>query len=141
MSGPARPAVGVPGPPRARRRVGGGTDASARAAEAGGWGALAAAMPRLLGDVILLGKDLGLDPRVPARAKLVPLLTAAAAWAGVRWPAPGAARAARSAAAVVVAAWSARRFLKEAGYERVYEAWRGSEMGLATVLALAGVER
>jgi uncharacterized membrane protein YkvA (DUF1232 family) len=131
----------VPGPPHGRRRVSLG-DAwrrvqSARDAETGG--NTTAALFQILGDVVLLLKDLALDPRVPRADKLVAGIAAAYLVTPVDlvpdWlPVIGQA----DDLAVIMLAF--RRLLTGAGYDVIYELWRGSDEGLALVLTVAGVQ-
>ena len=131
----------VPGPPRGRRRESLG-DAwrrvqSARDAETGG--NAPAALLRILGDVVLLLKDLATDPRVPRADKIAAGLAAAYLVSPVDlipdWL-PGVGQA--DDVAVIMLAF--RRLLAGAGYDVIYELWRGSDEGLALVLTLAGVQ-
>jgi uncharacterized membrane protein YkvA (DUF1232 family) len=129
----------VPGPPRGRRRFVRGDLASriraARAAEGGGGGSLL----RLSGEVILLLKDLATDPRVPTDAKVV----AGAAAAYLVSPldlVPDWIPVVGQVDDMVVVAVAFRRLLTAAGYDTIYDVWRGSDEGLALVLALAGVQ-
>lgn len=136
MSGP------VPGPPHGRRREAlGDTWRRIQAAEeAERSGLPGAGLLRTLGDVILLLKDLATDPRVPRADKIV-----AAAAAGYLvspldfipdWlPVIG------QTDDLAVIALAFRRLLNGAGYDVIYELWRGTDEGLALVLTLAGVEQ
>jgi uncharacterized membrane protein YkvA (DUF1232 family) len=131
----------VPGPPHGRRRASLG-DAwrrvqSARDAETGG--NTTAALFQILGDVVLLLKDLALDPRVPRADKIVAGMAAAYLVTPVDlvpdWlPVIGQA----DDVAVIMLAF--RRLLTGAGYDVIYELWRGSDEGLALVLTVAGVQ-
>lgn len=103
---------------------------------AGGPGSLL----RFVRDVILLLKDLAADPRVARGDKVVAVAAAAYLVTPIdlvptKVPVVG----------VVddlgVAAVALRRLLGAAGYDVIYELWRGSNEGLALVLALGGVER
>jgi uncharacterized membrane protein YkvA (DUF1232 family) len=106
---------------------------------AGGPLASTASLLRLLRDVILLVKDLAADPRVPRRDKVVAAVAAGyvvvpvdlvPGWVPVLGWLDDA-----------VALWIAlRRLLGAAGFDVIYEQWRGTDEGLATVLTLAGVE-
>ena len=131
----------VPGPPKGRRRASLG-DAwrrvqAAQDAEQGGNPALS--VLRLLGDVILLLKDLATDPRVSRADKIAAGMAAAYLVSPVDlvpdWI-PGVGQADDLA----VIAMALRRLLHGAGYDLIYEKWRGSDEGLALVLTLAGVE-
>lgn len=132
----------VPGPPRGRRRavpVGVRERVAAmRQAEstAGGSGSLL----RFFRDVILLLKDLAADPRVARGDKMVAVAAAAYLVTPVdlvttKIPVVG------MLDDLGMVAVALRRMLGAAGYEVIYELWRGSDEGLALVLALGGVER
>jgi uncharacterized membrane protein YkvA (DUF1232 family) len=130
----------VPLPPRGRRRPTAGEFRarvqSMRQAElSGGVGA----MPGFLRDVILLLKDLAVDPRVPRRDKVVALCAAFYVVSPVDFvsdaiPVLG------QLDDVGVVAYAAHRLLTGAGYETIYQLWRGSDQGLALLLTLAGVQ-
>jgi uncharacterized membrane protein YkvA (DUF1232 family) len=132
----------VPGPPRGRRRDSLG-DAlrrvqAMRDAEQEGNAALS--LLRVLGDVVLLLKDLATDPRVPRGDKIAAGLAAAYLVTPVDlvpdWiPLFG------QADDLTVVMLALRRLLKGAGYDVIYEVWRGTDEGLALVLTLAGVEK
>ena len=97
------------------------------------------ALLEILGDVVLLLKDLAIDPRVSRADKIAAGLAAAYLVSPVDvvpdWlPVLG---QADDAAVIVVAL---RRLLTGAGYDVIYELWRGSDEGLALVLTLAGVQ-
>jgi uncharacterized membrane protein YkvA (DUF1232 family) len=131
----------VPGPPKGRRRKLLGDTLrrvqSAKEAETGGNAAVS--LLRLLGDVILLLKDLATDPRVPSTDKIV----AGAAAAYLISPIdiiPDWIPVAGQADDLAVIAMAFRRLLNSAGYDLIYEKWRGTDEGLALVLTLAGVE-
>jgi uncharacterized membrane protein YkvA (DUF1232 family) len=135
--------MGVPGPPRGRRRVLVGDVLrrieQMRAAEGETGGTTAAALLRLLGDVILLLKDLAVSPRLPRREKLL----AAAAAAYLVSPVdlvPDWLPLVGQTDDLAVAVLAFRRLLQAAGYDVIYELWRGSDYELALVLTLAGVE-
>lgn len=99
----------------------------------------ASALLRFGGDVILLVRDLMLDPRVARADKLV----AGLGFAYVLSPVdllPDAIVFLGQLDDLSVAVFTLRRLLARAGYEVVYELWRGSDEGLALVLALAGVQ-
>lgn len=90
-------------------------------------------------DVILLMKDLATDPRVSRQDKVVAVLAAAYLVSPVdlvpdKIPVLG------QLDDVSVAALGLRRLLAGAGYEVIYELWRGSDEGLSLVLALGGVQ-
>ena len=131
----------VPGPPRGRRRAAlGDTWRRIQAAEeAEHSGFPGAGLLRTVGDVILLLKDLAVDPRVPRADKIVAGIAAAYLVSPVDlvpdWL-PGVGQADDLA----VIAMAFRRLLNGAGYELIYELWRGTDEGLALVLTLAGVE-
>lgn len=132
----------VPGPPRGRRRVVRGDlrarVAAARAAEEQVGGP--AGLLRLLGEVILLLKDLSSDPRVPRRATWLGIAALGYLASPVDlvpdWlPVVG------QVDDLIVTAYALRRMLAAAGYEVIYDRWRGSDEGLALLLTVAGVDR
>lgn len=140
--GTASTARAVPGPPRGRRRRGlaGVRDRIEwmRALESAP--TEPAAVLRLVADVILLLKDLVVDPRVPPRAKLqagfaVVYLVSPLDLVPDIVPVLG------QLDDLGIAALAVRRLIGAAGYEVVYDLWRGSNEGLALVLSLAGVEQ
>ena len=100
------------------------------------WGLLG-----LAGNVALLLKDLVEDPHVPPEVTRRPVLVALLYLIspiqiiGERVPVIG------RLDDLVVLGWACRRILRDAGYERVYAHWRGTDEGLAVVMALAGVQR
>lgn len=142
MSTAEPPVASVPGPPHGRRRriVG---DVSQRVEalragerEAGGYGFPLLGFAR---DVILLLKDLARDPRVSRQDKVVAVLAAAYLVSPVdlvpdKIPVLG------QLDDLSVAALALRRLMVGAGYEVIYELWRGSDEGLSLVLALGGVQ-
>lgn len=131
----------VPGPPRGRRRavLGGVVQrvAAMRTAEQAGGG------PRdvlsLGRDVILLLKDLAADSRVARRDKLVAALGAAYLASPIDLL-PDAVPVLGQLDDLAVAVLVLRRLLGAAGYDVLYDLWRGSDEGLALVLTLAGVQ-
>jgi uncharacterized membrane protein YkvA (DUF1232 family) len=132
----------VPGPPKGRRRplLGDTWKRIQAAQEAESSGNAAASLLRLLGDVVLLLKDLATDPRVSRSDKIVAGLAAAYLVSPIDivpdWiPVFG------QADDLAVIAMAFRRLLNGAGYDLIYATWRGSDEGLALVLTLAGVER
>ena len=132
----------VPGPPRGRRgKVRGELLDRVRAmrdAETGGLSARA--LLALLRDVILLLKDLATDPRVPRREKI--LAGAAAAYLVLPLDlVPDFLPLVGQADDWWVALAALRRLVAGAGYEVVYDLWRGTDEGLAVVLSVAGVDR
>lgn len=137
-----RVAVSVPGPPRGRRRRFAG-DVGERAsgkrdAEAPPWRVPAWALLRFGADVILLLRDLMRDPRVRRADKVAAGLALAYAVSPVdllpdRVPFVG------KLDEVGVAVLGLRRLVTRAGYEVVYDLWRGTDDGLTLVLALGGV--
>lgn len=95
---------------------------------------------RLSRDVILLLKDLATDPRVPRQDKVVAGLAAVYLVSPIdlipdKLPVLG------QLDDLSLAAVALRRLLSAAGYEVIYELWRGSDEGLALVLTLGGVEQ
>ena len=132
----------VPGPPRGRRqpvlddvldRVDAMREAERDNSSLGG------ALLRLLSDVVLLLKDLATDPRVSTRDKFLAGCAAAYLVSPLNLV-PSVLPIVGQADDLVVAAWSFRRLLGAAGYDVIYELWRGSDEGLALVLTLAGVQ-
>ena len=132
----------VPGPPRGRRRPSlGDTWRRVQAAEeAERSGFAGSGLLRTVGDVILLLKDLASDPRVSRADKIVAGMSAAYLVSPVDlipdWlPVVG------QADDLAMIAVALRRLLNGAGYDLIYELWRGTDEGLALVLTLAGVEQ
>lgn len=130
----------VPGPPRGRRRALVGEIVQRvdqmRAAETRPAGP---ALLRLLTDVVLLLKDLATDPRVPPSAKIVAGLAVAYLVSPVD-VIPDWVLGVGQADDIAVAVLAFRRLLGAAGYDVIYELWRGNDEGLALVLTLAGVQ-
>ncbi len=133
----------VPGPPRGRRsrfvpadvlrRV----QAMREAEETSGSGI--STLLLLARDVILLLKDLAVDPRVSRGDKL--FATAAAAYLVLPIDlVPDFIPVLGQADDLGVAILAVRRLLNAAGYDVIYELWRGSDEGLALLLTLAGVQ-
>lgn len=94
---------------------------------------------RLSRDVILLLKDLVTDPRVPRQDKALAGLAAVYLMSPIdllpdRIPVIG------QLDDLGITAVALRRLLSAAGYEVIYELWRGTNEGLALVLTLGGVE-
>ncbi|MBA2576751.1 MAG: DUF1232 domain-containing protein [Euzebyaceae bacterium] len=90
-------------------------------------------------DVILLLKDLAVDPRVSRGDKL--FATAAAAYLVLPIDlVPDFIPVLGQADDLGVAILAVRRLLNAAGYDVIYELWRGSDEGLALLLTLAGVQ-
>ncbi|MBA2529074.1 MAG: DUF1232 domain-containing protein [Euzebyales bacterium] len=108
-----------------------------RAAETDG--GAAHALLRLVADVGLLLKDLATDPRVPGRDRLAAALAVAYLASPVD-VIPDWILGAGQADDVMVAVVAFRRLLHGAGYDVIYELWRGTDEGLALVLTLAGVQ-
>lgn len=136
---------GVPGPPRGRRRTIGGTvleriERRRRAELAGTLRTRVARMLSLSADVILLLKDLAADPRVSRRHRAAAGLAIAYLATPVDLV-PDAIPVLGQLDDLLVVGWAVRSLLAAAGYGLIYELWRGSDEGLATVLALAGVQR
>ncbi len=99
----------------------------------------AVAVLRLLGDVVLLLKDLATDPRVPRADKIAAGLAAAYLVTPVDFV-PDWLPVIGQADDLAVITLAIRRLLNGAGYDVIYELWRGSDEGLALVLTLAGVQ-
>ena len=131
----------VPGPPRGRRGsfIGDVLNRVDQMRDAEIGGVSGAALLRLVSDVILLLKDLATDARVPLRDKIL----AGAAAAYLVTPVdlvPDFIPVAGQADDLMVAVWAFRRLLGAAGYDVIYELWRGTDEGLALVLTLAAVQ-
>ena len=132
----------VPGPPRGRRgrdSLGGTWRRVQAMRDAEIDGSSVASFVRLLGDVVLLLKDLATDPRVPRQDKIVAGLAAAYLVSPVDLV-PDWLLGVGQADDVAVVALAFRRLLNGAGYDVIYELWRGSDEGLTLVLTLAGVQ-
>lgn len=131
----------VPGPPRGRRRESLGAAwrrvQAMREAESGGNAMVA--LLRIMSDVILLLKDLATDPRVPRADKMVAGLAAAYLVSPVDIV-PDWFLGLGQADDVAIVMLAFRRLLTGAGYDVIYELWRGTDEGLAVVLTLAGVQ-
>lgn len=140
----------VPGPPRGRRRR--LADASAELAERIAAARSAEELSHDLGqrlrglaqlgrDTAALLRDLAADERVPFR---VPATSAVLSLVYVLSPIgilPGRLRALGRLDDLIVIWWAWRRVLRASGYDVIYEHWRGTDEGLATVLAVSGVAR
>lgn len=132
----------VPGPPHGRRRVFSGDIWQRVQAMREGKQASDTSRAPLLAfarDVILLMKDLARDPRVSRQDKVVAVLAAVYLVSPVdlvpdKIPVLG------QLDDLSVAALALRRLMVGAGYEVIYELWRGSDEGLSLVLALGGVQ-
>jgi uncharacterized membrane protein YkvA (DUF1232 family) len=97
------------------------------------------ALLRVAGDVILLVKDLAIDPRVSWRAKLL----AGFAVAYLVSPldlVPDVIPVIGQVGDLGVALLAVRWLIRQAGFAVICELWRGSDEGLALVLTSAGVE-
>ena len=131
----------VPGPPHGRRReaIGSAWRRVQSAQDAETSGNPAAALLRLVADVVLLLKDLATDPRVRRSDKIVAGLAAAYLISPVDIV-PDWVLGVGQADDLAVIALAFRRLLGGAGYDLIYEKWRGSDEGLALVLTLAGVQ-
>jgi len=131
----------VPGPPRGRRRriVGDVVRRvqTMRDAETGGLSL--SVLLGLLRDVILLLKDLAVDPRVPRSAKLVAGVAAAYLVSPLDLV-PDFVPVLGQADDFTVVALALRQLVNAAGFDVIYDLWRGSDEGLALVLTLAGVQ-
>lgn len=131
----------VPGPPRGRRRRIAGDVVrrvqDMRDAETGS--RAGRALLRTVHDVVLLLKDLAIDPRVPRTEKIVAGLAAAYLLSPID-VVPDWLLGVGQVDDVAVAVLTFRRLLNAAGYDIIYELWRGSDEGLALVLTLAGVQ-
>ncbi|MBA3622048.1 MAG: DUF1232 domain-containing protein [Euzebyales bacterium] len=94
---------------------------------------------RVVQDVVLLLKDLTTDPRVPRAEKVAAGLAVAYLLSPVDLI-PDFIPVLGQADDAVIAVLAFRRLLNAAGYDVVYELWRGGDEGLALVLTLAGVQ-
>lgn len=132
----------VPGPPRGRRRKSlGDTWRRIQAAEEAEHSGLpGSGLLRTLGDVILLLKDLAADPRVARTDKIVAGIAAAYLVSPLDLV-PDWLLGIGQADDLAVIALAFRRLLNGAGYDLIYELWRGTDEGLALVLTLARVEQ
>lgn len=132
----------VPGPPRGHRHVFSGDVRqrvqAMRDGEQDG-GTSRAPLLRFARDVILLLKDLAKDPRVSRQDKVVAVLAAAYLVSPVDLV-PDTIPVLGQLDDLSVAAFALRRLMAGAGYEVIYELWRGSDEGLSLVLALGGVQ-
>ena len=91
-------------------------------------------------DVILLLKDLVTDPRVPWREKA--LAGAAALYFAVPFDlVPDAIPVLGQLDDWWIMTTALRRLIRVAGYDLIYEHWRGTDEGLHVVLALTGVQK
>jgi uncharacterized membrane protein YkvA (DUF1232 family) len=97
------------------------------------------ALLRTVQDVVLLLKDLAIDPRVPRAEKIVAGLAAAYLLSPID-VVPDWLLGVGQVDDAAVAVLAFRRLLNAAGYDVIYELWRGSDEGLALVLTLAGVQ-
>ncbi|HEY8338336.1 MAG TPA: DUF1232 domain-containing protein [Egibacteraceae bacterium] len=97
------------------------------------------AVLRLVRDVILLVKDLSLDPRVPRRAKIVAGLAVAYLLSPVDLV-PDTVPVLGQLDDLGVVAYAVTTLVDAAGADLVRAIWRGSPEGLALVLTLAGVQ-
>lgn len=125
------------GRPRPRRRDIGARVADLRAADPAAL--RPSAVLGLVRDVILLVKDLGLDPRVPLRAKIMAGLAVAYLVSPVDLV-PDTIPVIGQLDDLGVVAYAVTTLLDAAGTDLVRAAWRGSPEGLALVLTLAGVQ-
>ncbi len=91
-------------------------------------------------DVILLLRDLAKDPRVVTGNRLSPAGFALAYLASPIDLVPDWIPVLGQLDDLLVVGWVVRRLLVSAGYDVIYELWRGSDEGLATLLAFAGVQ-
>ena len=90
-------------------------------------------------DVILLLKDLAVDPRVPRREKVLAALAVAYLVSPLDLI-PDIIPVIGQADDLGVAVLAVGRLLRVAGYDVIYEKWRGTDEGLALLLTLAGVQ-
>ena len=138
----------VPGPPHGRRRhltaasagLGERIEAMRAAEELQTSQSALRGLLTLACDVVLLLRDLSKDPQVPGHVTTRPLLVAVAYALSPVQVIPNHVRIVGRADELLVLAWAFRRILRDAGYARIYAHWRGSDEGLAVVMALAGVQ-
>jgi uncharacterized membrane protein YkvA (DUF1232 family) len=97
------------------------------------------ALLQVAGDVILLLKDLAIDPRVSWRAKLLAGIAVAYLVSPLDLV-PDVIPVIGRVDDLGVALLAVRWLIRQAGFAVIYELWRGSDEGLALVLTLAGVE-
>ncbi len=97
-------------------------------------------MLEVVRDVILLVKDLAADPRLRGGRRWTPAGLAVAYLMSPVDLVPDWIPVLGQLDDVLVLGWAARRLLREAGYDLIYEHWRGTDEGLAAVLSLAGVQ-
>ncbi len=90
-------------------------------------------------DVILLLKDLAVDPRVPRVDKVIALAAAAYLVSPIDLV-PDVIPVIGQIDDVGVTAFAVHRLLAGAGYDMIYELWRGSDEGFSLLLTLAGVQ-
>jgi uncharacterized membrane protein YkvA (DUF1232 family) len=91
-------------------------------------------------DVILLLRDLAADPRVGPGSRFSPASVALAYLASPIDLVPDWIPVLGQLDDLLVVGWAVRRLLQAAGYDVIYELWRGSDEGLAALLAFAGVQ-
>jgi uncharacterized membrane protein YkvA (DUF1232 family) len=135
----------VPGPPRGRRRAATGplrqrVEAARAFEEAAGPVATWRAMLRLARDVILLVKDLASDPRISRGRRWTPAALVVAYLVSPVHVVPRRTPVLGRVDELIVGAWALRRLLASAGYDVIYDLWRGTDEGLALILTLAGVQ-
>jgi uncharacterized membrane protein YkvA (DUF1232 family) len=97
-------------------------------------------MLHLAKDVILLVKDLVADPRISRGRRWTPVALAVAYLVSPADLVPRRIRVLGRVDDVIVVVWALRQLLTGAGYEVIYDLWRGTDEGLAAVLTLAGVQ-
>jgi uncharacterized membrane protein YkvA (DUF1232 family) len=135
----------VPGPPHGRRRDAHGSllqraQAARAVEEAAGPVATVRSMLRLVRDVILLLKDLLTDPRISRGRRWTPPALAVTYLVSPLDLVPDRIPVLGRLDDAVVVTWALRRLLTGAGYDVIYDLWRGTDEGLALVLTLAGVQ-
>jgi uncharacterized membrane protein YkvA (DUF1232 family) len=138
-------ASAVPGPPRGRRRQAAGPlleriEAARTIELAGGPVGTWWSMLRLARDVILLVTDLVADPRISRGRRWTPAGIAIAYLVSPVDLVPRRIPVLGRVDDAIVVAWAVRRLLAEAGYEVIYDLWRGTDEGLAMLLTLAGIQ-
>jgi uncharacterized membrane protein YkvA (DUF1232 family) len=132
--------VRVPGPPHGRRpSIDGSAATRAQVMRQAEQRPRPLTVLEFARDVILLVKDLAVDPRVPRVDKVIALAAVVYLVSPIDLV-PDAIPVVGQIEDVGVAALAVRRLLTGAGYDVIYELWRGSDEGFSLLLTLAGVQ-
>jgi uncharacterized membrane protein YkvA (DUF1232 family) len=132
--------VRVPGPPHGRRpSIHGSAATRAQAMRRAEQRSRPLTVLEFARDVILLVKDLAVDPRVPRVDKVIALAAVVYLVSPIDLV-PDAIPVVGQIEDVGVAVLAVRRLLTGAGYDVIYELWRGSDEGFSLLLTLAGVQ-